>query len=113
MENESGRAKKIREIFEHYGLVFIRTKIKIGRTNYETDGDISLDGLRYSLMEIKNEVCSSGPEPYAQAALYYQEATREHAEKLAHTVLPCLFVLVFNLSPFFLLYSLKVQLAFL
>ena len=83
--NESARAKAIREIFKRYRLVFIRTKI--GHTNYETDGDISLNGLRYSLVEIKNEVCSPGPEPYAQAALYYQEATREHAEKLAHSVL--------------------------
>ena len=63
--NESARATKIRDIFKHY--VFICTKI--GRTNYETDGDISLIGHRYALMEIKNEVCSSGPEPYAQAAL--------------------------------------------
>jgi len=97
--NESARATKIREIFKHYGLVFIRTKI--GHTNYETDGDISLNGLRYALTEIKNEICSSGTEPYAQAALYYQEAMREHAEKLAHSVLPCLIVLVFGLSPFF------------
>lgn len=52
--NESARTKKIHEIFEHYGLVFICTKI--GRTNYETDGDISLNGLRHSLVEIKNEV---------------------------------------------------------
>ena len=97
--NESAQATKIREIFKHYGLVFIHTKI--GHTNYETDRDISLNGLRYALTEIKNEICSSGAEPYAQAALYYQEAMREHAEKLAHSVLPCLIVLVFSLSPFF------------
>jgi len=110
-ENESARAKKIREIFQRYRLVFTRSRIE--PTNYETDGDMSLDGIRYVLTEMKNEVCSSGAEPYAQAALYYQEAMREHAEKLAHSVLPCLIVLVFGLSPFFLLYSLKVQLAFL
>ena len=56
-ETESGRARKVREIFEQYGLVFIRTKI--GRTNYETDGDISLNGFRYVLVEIKNEICST------------------------------------------------------
>jgi hypothetical protein len=103
---EFSRAEKVRQIFEQYGLFFLRSKIS--GTSYETDGDIALNGFRYALLEVKNEICSSGAEPYAQAALYYQEATREHAGKLAHSVLPCLIVLVFGLSRFLLLDRLKV-----
>jgi hypothetical protein len=98
-DKEYTRAEAVRTIFRQHGLPFICTKIE--STKYETDGDISVKGYRCALMEAKNEIGVTGAEPYAQAALYYQEATRQHAERLAHLTLPCLIVLIFGLSKLF------------
>ncbi|KAF8422596.1 hypothetical protein L210DRAFT_3571233 [Boletus edulis BED1] len=76
---ELDRAKEIREILENKGLFFNVTQIGQG---YTTDGDMSVGVHRYAIAEFKNEVCSTGAEPYYQAGLYYLEATRDHAAKL-------------------------------
>lgn len=104
-DSEKARAEAVRGIFEQHGLSFIRTKI--GSQLYETDGDISTNGHRYIICEVKNEIGSSGAEPYNQAIVYYQEATRRHAVLLAHSPLPCLIVLIFGLSKLFSLSSMR------
>jgi hypothetical protein len=101
-DKEYSRAEAVREIFEQHGLHFICTKIQ--GTKYETDGDISVNGYRYAVMETKNEVGNKGAEPYAQASLYYREATRPHVAQLAHLTFPCLLILIFGLSEFFFFY---------
>ncbi|KAF9234386.1 hypothetical protein BU15DRAFT_52671 [Melanogaster broomeanus] len=92
--DEALRAQAVRDVFAKGGIRFTPTQIE--DTKYITDGDISLDGHRFVIAEFKNEVGCTGAEPYAQASLYYLEATRRYAAKMGHSVLPCFIVLVFG-----------------
>jgi hypothetical protein len=90
--NEDDRARCIRKIFAEYDIHLVRTKIE--GTKFETDGDISHEGHRYVIAEIKNDFGSSGADPLAQAILYYLESTRERAPAMRGSVLPCLIVIM-------------------
>ena len=95
-ETELSRAQTIRDLFERYGLFFKCTEIS--NQTYTTDGSIFLNQFQYALLEVKNEIGRKGAKPYAQAALYYLESNRPRAAKWAHSVLPCLVVVVFGPS---------------
>lgn len=92
--DENDRKKTIHAVFAKHGLHFMKSRV--GPNNYETDGDISMNGYRYTIAEFKNEVGCIGAEPYSQAALYYLESTRTQAPELPESVLPCIIVLIFG-----------------
>ena len=91
-DREKGRASAIKDLLSNNQLHFNATRIR----SYETDGDMSVGIHRYAIVESKNEVCSTGAEPYYQAGLYYLEATRDHAAKLDGSCLPCIIILLFG-----------------
>ena len=97
-EVEKTRAQEIRGVFERWGLCFTESTTDHG---YKTHGDLSVNDHRYAIAEFKNEVTSSGAEPYNQAILYYFESTRDTAETLVNTCLPCMIILLFGLCPAF------------
>ncbi|KAF9219664.1 hypothetical protein BS17DRAFT_855176 [Gyrodon lividus] len=49
-----------------------------------------------AVRDFKNEVGSTRAEPYAQASLYYLEATRRYAATMGHSALPCFILLLFG-----------------
>ncbi|KIJ63839.1 hypothetical protein HYDPIDRAFT_29189, partial [Hydnomerulius pinastri MD-312] len=63
--DEQERAQEIRNVFSAWDLDF--TCSNVGDAEYMTGGDISVNDYRYAIAEFKNEVCSTGAEPYAQA----------------------------------------------
>jgi len=100
---DEGRASVLRGLFRDWGLHFIPTTIEAHHgKKYFTDGDISLDGYRYAILEVKNEVGSGSSDPYAQASLYYQESNRRFVANV-DSVLPCFLVLVFGSFSHYLL----------
>ena len=92
--NENERAKIVRDEFSNFGLHFVVSEIG---NQFETDGDMHVKEHRYAITEIKNEVCSTGAEPYVQASLYYLESTRKFAGKMKRSSLPCMILLVVGL----------------
>ncbi|KAH8924552.1 hypothetical protein BT69DRAFT_1280429 [Atractiella rhizophila] len=90
--NEDRRAHAIRRVFRTHGIHLVPSDIN----RYRTDGDISGAGLRYAIAEFKNEIGKTGAEPYAQGILDYFESTRDHAVRLQHSSLPCMFILLFG-----------------
>ncbi|KAF9235365.1 hypothetical protein BU15DRAFT_51454 [Melanogaster broomeanus] len=89
--HENVRADTIRGVFSKWGLPFIVSHTSNG---YVTDGDMSVNGCRYAIAEFKNEVGSTGAEPYCQANLYYLDATRKYATMMG--CWPCIIVLLFG-----------------
>lgn len=92
-EGENTRAEEIRRLFERWGLCFTVSTTDHGFT---TDGDFSVNDHRYAIVEIKNEITSSGADPYNQGILCYLEWTRDTAKTLENTCLPCMLVLLFG-----------------
>ncbi|KAH8927924.1 hypothetical protein BT69DRAFT_1307409 [Atractiella rhizophila] len=89
---ENERAQDIRNLFASSGIHLIPSSIK----NYDTDGDISVNGFRYAIAEFKNEIGSTGAEPYGQGCLYYLEGTRDYASDYHRSPLPCMLILLFG-----------------
>ena len=99
-KKELDRQKAITKAFETSGYHMTGTRID----NYTTDADISFKGFRYLIAELKNEVGSSGAEPYMQGSLYYLESTRTEAAKHSSSPLPCLLMVVFGTLALFFNY---------
>jgi len=95
---ENERAIAVRDEFSKWGLNLVVSKTPDG---FETDGDISVKDHRFVISVIKNEVCSTGAEPYSQAILYYLEFTRDFAGKLRGSSLPCMILLAVGLFTLF------------
>ncbi|PPQ97462.1 hypothetical protein CVT26_002810 [Gymnopilus dilepis] len=91
-DKENGRQDAILELFEKYHVPLKATGI--GR--YQTDGDAFVGLFRYLLLEIKNEVGSTGAEPFFQSSLDFLEETRHLAAQHLNSTLPCLIVLIFG-----------------
>ncbi|KAI9462714.1 hypothetical protein HD554DRAFT_2195842 [Boletus coccyginus] len=92
-EGENTRAEEIRRLFERWGVCFTVSTTDHGFT---TDGDLDVNDHRYAIVEIKNEITSSGADPYNQGILYYLEWTRDTAKTLENTCLPCMLILLFG-----------------
>ena len=88
---ELGRRQAVLEVLSTNGIHINPTTIGA----YTTDGDLSVGKSRLLIMEFKNEIGSTGAEPYFQAILYYLEATRELLSR--NSVLPCILVLIFGM----------------
>ena len=86
--DEKDRASIIRNEFSEWGLT---------KTRFETYDDRYVKGHRCVITEIKNEVCSTGAEPYSQACLHYLESTRDFVGKMKGSSLPCMILLVVGL----------------
>ncbi|KAF9235048.1 hypothetical protein BU15DRAFT_51885 [Melanogaster broomeanus] len=89
--DEKVRADTVRGVFSKWGLPFTVSHTLNG---YVTDGEMSVNDYRYAIAEFKNEVGSTGAEPYCQANLYYLDATREYATMTG--CWPCIIVLLFG-----------------
>ena len=89
---EKDRQAAILKVFDDANISIIASKIG----TYTTDGDLSVGFLRYLIAEMKNEIGSSGAEPYLQGILYHFESTRNQALKYLHSVLPCMIVSFFG-----------------
>ncbi|KAH7907993.1 hypothetical protein BJ138DRAFT_1103865 [Hygrophoropsis aurantiaca] len=75
------RAQRIREMFEEYGLSFETSTIE--KTSLETDGDMTVNGHRFAIVELQNEVGSMKADPNIQAVYHYFESTRKQAVEIA------------------------------
>jgi hypothetical protein len=67
----------------------------IGETTF-TDGDIQSGGLRYAIIEVKNEIGSPGADPHGQAILHYIDSTKSSATKLPGFRFPCILITLFG-----------------
>ena len=90
---EKMRQNILLKVFNDHDILMKPT----GIDRFITNGDLSVGKYRFLIAKIKNEVGSSGAEPYFQAILYFLEATRELATQHLNSVLPCIIVLVFGL----------------
>jgi hypothetical protein len=91
--DEKTRADAIRKLFSEFDLHLTVTQMPLG---YMTDGDMIVNRYWYAIAEIKNEVGSTGAEPYNQGILHYLESTREYAIKMDASCLPCIIILLFG-----------------
>lgn len=90
-DDEYARRVAIFSAFQdHYGIHLVSTKIQ----KYELDGDNSINGHRYLVVEVKNEMGASKADAYCQAVSYYLEVTRGKAVTFARSVLPCLLLIL-------------------
>ena len=93
-KNETKRGEKICDALTESGIQLVQTSIE--GISYMTDGDMQHAGYRYIIAEMKNEIGSSGAEPYVQASMHYLESTRKQALAHPESVLPTLLVLFFG-----------------
>ncbi|KAJ3498893.1 hypothetical protein NLJ89_g10162 [Agrocybe chaxingu] len=91
-EKEKDRQKEILMAFNEASVFMKGSKID----DYSTDGDLSVGLLRYLIAEIKNEIGSTGVEPYLQGILYYLESTRDQAVRCCTSILPCIVIALFG-----------------
>ncbi|KAI6143203.1 hypothetical protein BKA82DRAFT_4183763, partial [Pisolithus tinctorius] len=92
-DDERERAVQLRELFKGWGLTFVPSATHHG---YMTDGDMREGDYRYAIADIKNEVGSTQADPYNRATLYYMEFSRQYAETMAWSPLPCFIILLFG-----------------
>ncbi|KAI6146435.1 hypothetical protein BKA82DRAFT_4160336, partial [Pisolithus tinctorius] len=92
-DDERQRAVQLRELFKGWGLTFVPSAT---HHDYVTDGDMREGEYRYAIAEIKNEVGSTQADPYNQAIFYYMEFSRQYAETMALSPLPCFIILLFG-----------------
>ena len=90
---EKMRQNILLKVFNDHDILMKPT----GINRFITNGDLSVGKYQFLIAKIKNEVGSSGAEPYFQAILYFLEAMRELATQHLNSVLPCIIVLVFGL----------------
>ncbi|KIN98312.1 hypothetical protein M404DRAFT_31482 [Pisolithus tinctorius Marx 270] len=92
-DDERERAVQLRELFKGWGLTFVPSATHHG---YMTDGDMREGDYRYAIADIKNGVGSTQADPYNRATLYYMEFSRQYAETMAWSPLPCFIILLFG-----------------
>ncbi|KIO01674.1 hypothetical protein M404DRAFT_722430 [Pisolithus tinctorius Marx 270] len=92
-DDEQTCAVQLRELFEGWGLTFMPSATHHG---YMTGGDMREGEYRYAIAEIKNEVGSTQADPYNQATFHYVEFSRQYAETMALSPLPCFIILLFG-----------------
>ena len=100
LELENGRREALLKVFETYNIPIKPTSIG----NFTKDSDLSFGNFRFLIAEFKNEIGSTGAEPFLQAILCFLESTRTFATGHVNTVLPCIIVLIFGLSFLFNIY---------
>jgi len=89
---EQERRGKIIQVFAKHGIELNSTRIM--GTNIMTDGDISYCHLRYAIAVLKQDIGSTGAEPYLQGGLYHLESSRNVAVELSNSVIPCILILI-------------------
>ncbi|KAI5986002.1 hypothetical protein EDC04DRAFT_2589995 [Pisolithus marmoratus] len=97
-ENESQRQKTFMEILRNHNIGIVASSI--ADSDYQTDGDVHVNGCRYMILEVKSEVGSKGAEPYCQAILYYFEGSKDEVTKASKKQtqfnFPCLIITLFG-----------------
>lgn len=95
-DSEKDRQTKILKLFCDAGIDL--QSHKITGTDYTTDGSLFVGGrLLFVLAELKNEIGSTGSEPYLQAALYFLEAARNEVSNYLTSGLPCMILLIYGM----------------
>ncbi|KAI5991102.1 hypothetical protein F5J12DRAFT_897608 [Pisolithus orientalis] len=92
-DDEQKRAVQLRELFEGWGLTFMPSATHRG---HMTGGDMREGEYRYAIAEIKNGVGSTQADPYNQATFHYVEFSRQCAETMGLSPLPCFIILLFG-----------------
>ncbi|KAI5990877.1 hypothetical protein F5J12DRAFT_897672 [Pisolithus orientalis] len=91
--DDEWKAVQLRELFEGWGLTFMPSMAYHG---YMTNWDMREGEYRYAIAQVKNEVGSTQADLYNQATFYYVEFSRQYAEKMALSPLPCFIILLFG-----------------
>ncbi|KAF8872350.1 hypothetical protein BD779DRAFT_347432 [Infundibulicybe gibba] len=95
--DEESRQRGVFRLFERYDIPMHRSDIQ--GASYSTDAGITHRDFPLAIAKIENEVGSGSgsADPYAQAAFYYLESTREHwALKYPASPLPSIIITIFG-----------------
>jgi hypothetical protein len=102
--DESERVHEYIEILREHGIEARGPGLDSEGTTYRTDGDIQVNGFRFVIIEVKNEICSGsgGSDPLLQGIWYYQQSVcgggKMHMQvaKYPNSMLPCLILYAFG-----------------
>ena len=89
-DDEYTCSQRVTTIFGDYGLHIPTTRLN----KYEVDGQMSINGNLYVIVEFKNEMGSTNSEAFCQAVSYYLEGTRTKVPQYSGSVLPCLLLIL-------------------
>lgn len=98
--DEADRVRKVAEVFTKYHIQFDLED----KATYPMDAALSVNNHHYVIVEYKNEAGNTSAEPYFQAIGYYIESTRDAAITHFESALPCILLVIFGWSVYFLKY---------
>ena len=94
-DTEAESAKVFRDLLYQYYCIQLYPADVLG-TSYRTDGHASIGPYCFLITKAKNEIGSTGSDPYLQAALYYAQFVCDLAVKTPLFVLPCFDISYFS-----------------
>jgi len=94
--DEDARAAELRDILKANGIHVTTPIISSKGRTFRTDGAIESNSRLTVIIELKEEIGSTGAEPYAQAILYYAHSDWKKSEEYPTFNFPCLIITVFG-----------------
>jgi len=97
-DDELDRMKVFRQLLRDYAIILDASMI--GSTKFVTDGHLLSRNGKFVevIVEGKNEIGSTGADPFAQCMVYYRKFMEASKEEIAglRCVMPCIYIVVFG-----------------